>query len=334
MKKLLLFLIASAIMFVSCGTDKFTIKGNVQSFAGDTLYLSILSTSGNGFEQITKVPVQDSGDFEFTGSVEEPNLALIMVGDPDSDNVIDFFLENAEYSINQEGDLPYIDGGREYQLKSEFEESLEHIKNKEDYMKAVLGFMGRHNDTHFAGFMLAHMLVGSGDPELIMTGYDLLNSDIQNSKKAQYALEMADKLRKQPRFIDFAANTPDGKSVKLSDVAGKGKWVLLDFWASWCGPCRVENPNVVEAYEKFKDKGFTVFGYSLDNNKADWTAAIKKDKLGNWTNVSDLSGWQSPASQVYGIRSIPSNFLINPKGEIVAKNLKGAALINFLEQHL
>ena len=124
---------------------------------------------------------------------------------------------------------------------------------------------------------------------------------------------------------DFTQMNTENKAVKLSDF--KGKYVLLDFWASWCGPCRAENPNVVKVYNQYKDKNFTVLGVSLDkeNGRTAWLAAIEKDQL-TWNHVSDLKGWANEAAQLYAIRSIPQNFLISPEGIIIAKNLRGEAL--------
>jgi peroxiredoxin len=123
----------------------------------------------------------------------------------------------------------------------------------------------------------------------------------------------------------FAQNDVNNKPVKLSDF--KGKYVLLDFWASWCSPCRAENPNLVKAYAKYKAKGFEILGVSLDqtSSKQAWIAAVKKDGL-TWTNISDLKGWNNEAALLYGVRAVPQNYLIDPTGVIVAKNLRGKEL--------
>jgi peroxiredoxin len=125
------------------------------------------------------------------------------------------------------------------------------------------------------------------------------------------------------KATNFSQTTPDGKVVSLSDF--KGKYVLIDFWASWCRPCRMENPNVVSAYNRFKDKGFTVLGVSLDSNRDPWIAAINQDNL-TWTHVSDLKGWGNEVGKTYGVTGIPQNYLIDREGKIVAKDLRGAAL--------
>ncbi len=134
-----------------------------------------------------------------------------------------------------------------------------------------------------------------------------------------------------PMFTDFEQPDMDGTMHRLSEYAGKGHWLLVDFWASWCGPCRAEMPNVVEAYEKYHEKGFDIIGVSYDKDKDSWRQAISDLKM-PWTHLSDLQGWENATSSIYGIQAIPANLLIDPEGHIVARDLRGEELQMALAQ--
>jgi len=164
--------------------------------------------------------------------------------------------------------------------------------------------------------------------------YDQLSTENKSTKFGEEITRYI-ALNKEPgigeQFADFESENQNGELIKLSDV--KGKAVLLEFWASWCGPCRQENPNLVKTYEKFNPKGFEILAVSLDQDKESWLRAIKKDSL-NWEHVSDLKGQNNEASLIYGINGIPDNFLIAENGEIIGRNLRGEMLNQKLKEIL
>ena len=135
------------------------------------------------------------------------------------------------------------------------------------------------------------------------------------------------------KFVDLGLPGPQGQTVWVGDYVGQNKLVLIDFWASWCGPCIRELPNVVKAYERFHDKGLEIVGVSLDKDKASWLAAIEQTGQ-KWPQMSDLKGWDCEGAALYGIQSIPANVLINEQGEIVARDLRGDALLKEVESRL
>ena len=158
-----------------------------------------------------------------------------------------------------------------------------------------------------------------------------LSKDILNTPKG---LEFTERVEAERKIInsmapDFTQNDVNGKPVKLSDF--KGKYVLLDFWASWCGPCRKENPNLVKAYKKYHDKGFEILAVSLDNKKDAWLKAVEEEDL-DWTHVSDLKGWMNEVAVQYNIKFVPQNRLIDPDGKIIVRNLRGDDLQEKLKE--
>jgi peroxiredoxin len=164
--------------------------------------------------------------------------------------------------------------------------------------------------------------------------FNLLSSEMKNTREGKEFSEKINKLKTVAIGAiapEFTQENPDGKQIKLSDF--RGKYLLIDFWASWCGPCRQENPNVVAAYNKYKDKNFEILGVSLDNKKDSWLAAIEKDGL-VWPQVSDLGYWKNAVAQQYVVRSVPQNFLLDPDGKIIAKNLRGEDLSKKLAELL
>jgi len=227
----------------------------------------------------------------------------------------------------------------EAQLNSaEFQNKLEgKFKELQIEQKAVIKMFILSNPNSYLSILALYSVGGpSPDPGELDTLYNSLSPELKNMEAAKVFKSQLDALRTTSVGVmapDFTQNDANGVPVKLSSF--RGKYVLLDFWASWCGPCREENPNVVKAYNKYKDKNFTILSVSLDKpeGRNSWLAAIKSDGL-SWTQVSDLKFWSNEAATLYSITSIPSNFLIDPNGKIIAKDLRGADLENMLEQVL
>ncbi len=205
------------------------------------------------------------------------------------------------------------------------------LKNMSEYGAATLKFVN-DNRNSLAGFFA----VASLDPdkyEQQMVAYaDAIqgkftdNPGVQQFIKQMMAIKPISVGHAAP---DFTVIGFDDKPVKLADY--KGKYVMLDFWASWCGPCRQENPNVVKAYSIYHPKGFDILGISLDTSKENWQQAITADKL-SWTHASDLKSFEGATERLFHIEAIPSNFIIDPKGIIIAKNMRGAELEDFLNK--
>lgn len=211
-----------------------------------------------------------------------------------------------------------------------FEFLTEYKSKLSQYTEQAVSFAGKHKN--LAGFYAMSTLDPEvAEQELISYAEEISEDFLENQYVTQFKEEIG-KLKKlavgqeAPEIISF---TPSNQTVKLSDF--KGKYTLVDFWASWCAPCRQENPNIVKQYQNFRDKGFTVLGVSLDNNPGSWMRAIEDDKL-DWTQVSDLQAWSSDLVTSYRIKAIPTSYLLDPEGKILAKNLRGKELEHFLNK--
>jgi peroxiredoxin len=222
-----------------------------------------------------------------------------------------------EYTLaNQKGDMAAVN-----QVQLNYQElGVKYI----DDLKA---FVKSHPRSAVSGYIIFKEFSTPNIPvEYAEECLSYLDKSIEDTKFAKLARKKINDVKGTlmgAQATDFSQSTPDGKKISLSDF--KGQYVLVDFWASWCRPCRLENPNVVAAFNKFKDKGFTVLGVSLDSNKDQWIAAIQADGLA-WTQVCDLKGGANEAAMLYGIQTIPQNVLIDKTGKIIAKNLRGPAL--------
>ena len=216
-----------------------------------------------------------------------------------------------------------------------FAQFLAREKNlMDENYSAYLDFAKNHPDSYLSVIGLSFVAGQEKFYASAKSAFDGLAIRLKESplgKVIPLQLEAQSKTKVGQQAPDLTLKNPAGKTIKISDFSGK--YLLIDFWASWCGPCRAENPNLVKAYQKYHDKGFEILGISLDDaaRKDAWIEAIKGDSL-LWAQVSDLGGWDSYAAKIYGINAIPASFLLDPDGKIIARNLRAEELQNMLKR--
>jgi peroxiredoxin len=365
MKKFLFALLIPAAGFAQA--DKgFTITGKVTGLKDSTLVYLVNSNNGNPVAQT----YASKGNFKLFGKLESADVyQLSFIGYKD---VYEVFLDNAnvdvtgaatsikklavsgspvaqDYALYEKRFNPLKDKlNKNVTLANQTSEqkkrdSLVKLVNKtvEDIQKQIDLFIKEKPGSPVSAFILYITNSLSSDPSIIEDRFAKLTASAKNNVYARAIEQMLEQQKAASAAQefgpigsvapDFTQNDPEGKPVALSSL--RGKYVLIDFWASWCGPCRRENPNVVAAYNEFKDKNFTILGVSLDQDKDRWLQAIQADNL-TWTQVSDLAYWNNAAAKQYQVTGIPANFLLDPSGKIIAKNLRGEELRQKLAQIL
>ena len=314
---------------------EFNINGTVTGFnEGATVELLNGQTGATELSTTLK-----AGRFSFKGKMERPEFKIVLFNRQQP--YITVFLDNSNVTIT--GDKASIDkskviGSPSHTAFEQFNNSLEPYQSvfapDGDYdsvmhakaMNLIHDFVTTHKDSYITPLAVIRYNQIAEDVLKTEELYNILDPKIKVTAMGQYiAQQIAEgKTNGNGTLLpDFSQPDTSGKAVSLSSL--RGNYVLVDFWASWCGPCRQENPNLVAAFNKYKSKKFTVLGVSLDKAKEAWIDAIHMDGLA-WTHISDLQGWQNSVAQQFQIFNIPQNFLLDPEGKVIGKNLRGPAL--------
>lgn len=336
----LLFTLLTTGVSQAQNSKVFQVKGNISTLADSEIFLSYII---NG-EKRTDTTVTKGGCFSIKGSIDEPCVAMLN----NSDNSIQrlFLLDNSVIELNGVYSKPTtltVKGGKP---QMEYENlQVEIMKNREDVIAVyksegegakydslyrnersiIMRFIKEHPDSYLSANQLFYNTNENNLSESI-TLYKAFSEKVKNSyegKKVAERIKTLQKVKVGNQALNFTQLDTLGKPVQLSDF--KGKYILLEFWASWCGPCRAEGPNIFKAFTKYKDKGFVILAVSLDKDEVSWKRAIVKDNL-PWIHVSDLKYFRNEVAELYGVHGIPTNFLIDPEGKIIDKDLRGDKL--------
>ena len=305
-----------------------------------------------------------NGKFVFSGDFDGAATRFILpIHNGKNTAMADFLLENADIDLTISDDpkvrpIVKTEGAanklqKEYDaLMAPYDKEMEKpwsivtdsVSSKEDKAKAraIVDSISDIKKSLTKVFTVAHIPSAYSDYLYVMNGRtfseperDIIEKKMEEGHHYYYFQQMLDEKKAEmaaavgQQYTDLAMPNPKGKTIRVSDYVKKNKYTLIDFWASWCGPCRAEMPTVVKAYNLYHKKGFEVVGVSFDNNKAAWVKAIAQLKL-SWPHMSDLKGWECAASSVYNVKGIPANVLVDSQGTIVAKNLRGENLLNEL----
>ena len=356
MRKILFFMLIAATL-ASCTSkksDKYTVNGTITGMDTGMVYLQKRDLGKWIKTDSTKIK---GGKFTFSGKVDVPEMRYLALAQKQES--FPFFIENVVFSITAYADSldkSIVKGGLSQEtFKSYLNQAATYDKKMNDlyvsFMQAKQSgdsIQLKMIDSTYAKFekekttftndfikknpksVVAPYLVISNAYQYELADLESLTAKFDTSlNKSSYVKSLKERIIILKRIeigqtaVDFTMNDSTGKPVLLSSF--KGKIMLVDFWASWCSPCRAENPNVVRAYNEFNKKGFDILGVSFDMDKAKWMKAIKDDKL-TWNHVSDLQGWGNAAGKLYGIMSIPASVLLDKDGKIIAKNLRGEDL--------